>query len=494
MNHSPSSCLRITRLRAALLMALFALGLGACVTQSQSFWDTDRIVDLQEMLADGNMDQAEFLIERYDNVLSNQMALDLSIREGNVKGVRHFVASSSVNRALDPDGVTPLIRAVREAPSGSREEIIRALLKAGADPTVNDNFGRNAANYAAFGGDMALATFLESQGTSYYSSRPAERTAWLPQVDLNRVLNADAGVGKRQSNPVLSRSPLTRSRAGRPDLLFASTWIPGTNTTTDGPYAGLRFHADGTGEVLEYYPRGNRFNSGVQSHMAWDYHRDDLYFMVLTEQYASYCRSIGGGPGKFGVNCTDYSAAGGNLAAALSTRLSAATARQLLNDATARGRLQEVGKTNSLLEPAVDRVCKPRLAGKRVREGLPLKAASTRKVGDWVVFDARRFASYSAENELVCTQREARTAAFEICKASGGNCRSVGGCRDGKATVVASLQGHGWAWVGCDKNVDVAKALALAECRKKSGCDCQVVYASAKPPEGPEEICRARRG
>ena len=51
------------------------MGLAACVTQSQSFYDTDRIADLQSTLAEGNLDQAEFLIERYDSVLSSQIAL-----------------------------------------------------------------------------------------------------------------------------------------------------------------------------------------------------------------------------------------------------------------------------------------------------------------------------------------------------------------------------------------------------------------------------------
>ena len=482
------------RATRVVLAVMFTMALAACVTQSQSFYDTDRIADLQSTLAEGNLDQAEFLIERYDNVLSNQIALDLSIREGNVKAVQHFIPASRVNRALDPDGVTPLIRAVQDAPDDSREDIIRALLKAGADPTVNDNFGRNAANYAAFDGDLALATFLESQGSSFYSSRPAQRTAWLPEIDLEQALDATPSKRNRSRNPVLSRSPLKRSRAGRPDLLFASTWIPGSDAPADGPFAGLRFHADGTGEVLEFYPRDDRFSEGVQSHLAWDYHRDDLFFMVLTERYASYCKSIAGGPGKFGVDCTDYSAAGGNVSAALNARLSDATARRLLDDASAREQLEEVGKTASVLEPAVDRVCKPRVASKKLREGKPRSAASTRKPGDWVVFDAKRFATYSAENELVCSQREARTAAFELCKASGGKCRSVGGCRDGNATVVASVHGHRWAWVGCDKDVDVAKALALAECRQKAGCDCQVVYASSTTPEGPEAVCRNRRG
>ena len=62
-----------------------------------------------------------------------------------------------------------------------------------------------------------------------------------------------------------------------------------------------------------------------------------------------------------------------------------------------------------------------------------------KRLGEWVVFDAKRFATYSAETELVCNQREARKAAFNIF-------RSAGGWRKGNATVVASVQSHGGPW------------------------------------------------
>lgn len=483
-----SSLIRRITTRVAVLAC--SILVAACVTQSQSFWDTDRIAELRTLISDGNLDQADFMIDRYDGTLTNNTALDISIREGNLSAVKHFIPNSQVNEPLDADGSTPLIRAVRTAPGDSREQIIRSLLAAGADPEVNDNFGRNAASYASIEGDWSLADFLESQGSSYYSSQPARRTAWLPEIAVDQVATS-ASKKKKTRNPVLAKSPLSRSRAGRPDLLFASTWIPQLTGPQDGPYAGLRFHADGTGDVMQFFPQDQRIEPGESSHMAWDFHRDNLYFMVLTDRFASYCKSVAGAPGRFGVQCTDYAAAGGNIAAALDTDLSSASAKVLLNDASARSRLQEVGKTNSVLKPAASNVCRPDRAARKVREGKPKSAASRKAPGDWVVFDAKRFSTYSSESELVCTQREARKAAFKICKAAGGNCRSVGGCRKGQATVVASVQGHDWAWVGCDADVEFAKLQALQKCQEKAGCDCQVVYASAKAPVGPKEVCRA---
>ncbi|MGB7183710.1 MAG: ankyrin repeat domain-containing protein [Burkholderiaceae bacterium] len=481
--------------RALTCLVLIFL-VTACVTQSQSFYGTDRISELRQALTDSDLNRADILVERYNTVLSELVALDLAIQVGSVKAVRHFVTSSRVNRALDPDGVTPLIRAVQEAPANAREKIIRALLDAGADPEINDNFGRNAANYAAVAGDLTLAAFLESQGRSFYSSQPAQRTAWLPQIDIDRALDATRKrklSKSERANPVLSKSPLQRSRTGRPDLLFATAWVPQVRRGQPGPFAGLRFHADGTGEVMQYFPRNARIENGKPSYLAWDYHRDDLYFMVLTESYASYCKSIAGGPGRFGVSCTDYSAAGGNIRAALGKSVSPDSVKALLDNSTSRAKLQEVGSTSSVLEPSGNKVCKPVRASASTRRGKPLSAASTRQTGEWVVFDARRFTSYSAEKELVCTQREARTAAFNICKAAGGNCRSVGGCRKGQATVVASVQGHDWAWVGCDANIEAAKQQALQQCRDKAGCDCQVVYAAASVPQGPNAVCKSRR-
>lgn len=469
------------------------LVLSACVTQSQSFWATDRLSDLRKALANSDYDHAETLVERYSGTLSPDLALDLSIREGNVNGVKHFLLSSRINAPLDPDGVTPLIRAVQESPDDTQEKIVRLLLSAGADPSLTDNFGRSATNYANFGGNPALAAFLESGGTSYYSSQPAQQTAWLPKMNIDNVLDGASSKRskkRRSRNPLLSRSPLIMSKGGRPDLLFASAWIPTLDPNRYGPYAGLRFHADGTGEVMRFYPQDKRMEARDESHLAWDFHRDSLYFMVLTERYAAYCHSVLGAPGKFGVSCVDYAAAGGNIAAALNIDLSDASAKTLLNDASARALLEEVGKTTSVLEPADSKVCKPRIASKKARSGAPVKAAHAKKFGDWVLFDSKRFTTYSTENELACTQRGARKAAFDLCKASGGNCRSVGGCRGQDATAVASVQGHGWAWMSCNKSPELAKAQALAQCRARSGCDCQVVYTSNLPRKKPPVCSR----
>lgn len=484
----------LTRIRYGLKRFLWPIALAllvsSCVTQSQSFRTTDRIADLSELLADGNLEQAAFLVDRHRGTLSNNLALDISIREGNLAAVQHFIPLARVNKPIDLDGVTPLIRAVKDAPDGVREKIIRALLDAGADPALNDNFGRSAANYASNGGDYALADFLESEGNIFYSSQPAQRTVWLPQVDIEQGLNGKKPASK---SALYSRSPLSRSGTGRPDLLFASAWVPQTKSGDVNPYAGLRFHADGSGDVVQFTPKNKRLSNRPNSHLAWDYHRDSLYFMVLTNNYASYCQSVAGAPGRFGINCTDYAAAGGNIAAALKTEVTPDAAKQLLNDPTARARLEEVGETISVLETADQLSCKPKRASKAQRTGKSKRAANKSRAGDWVVFDAKRFKTFSAERELVCTQRESRRAAFDNCKAAGSRCRSVGGCGLGEATAVASVFGHDWAWIGCNADVEFAKRKALEQCRRQAGCDCQVVYTSLEAPQGPPEVCRPKR-
>ena len=474
-----------------ILLSLLCATLASCaLTQSQAFYASDRVAELGRALSDKDFDEADDLIDDYDDTLSDEVALDLAIRQGNLPAFNRYFFKADVNAPLDADGTTPLIRAVEDAPLAQREAIVRGLLKRGADPKKTDNFGRNAVNYASFGGYIALAQFLESGGTTYYTSNPTGSIEWLPELDWS-VVNKDAKArSRRKGSLVLRQSPLKLSRSGRPDLLFASAWIPETDgASAQGPFAGLRFYADGTGSVMRFFPDAGRIEPREPSHVAWDIYRNSLYFVALTNEYAAYCRSTDGAAGRFGVSCTNYSAGGGDMRAILDDGLSSASARSLLNEASQRARLQEVGKIESVLDAAADRLCKPTVASKRLRGGLPVSAASARSFGDWAVFDERRFAVHSSGNARVCTQRQARGAALRACRAAGGRCNSVGGCPEGQVTAVAAVEGNRWAWSACAPDPEEAKRLALAKCRQQAGCDCQILLAH-KVPEKPKSCGR----
>ncbi len=479
-----------------LCISLFCLFLASCaLTQSQSFWASDRVAELDKALSTNDFERADSLIASYDGTLSSEVALDLAIRDGNVAAVDRYAGPADVNLPLDADGVTPLIRAVRVAPGKDRELIVRRLLKAGADPRKTDNFGRNPINYAGFGGDPALARFLESGGSSYYNSQAGGQVEWLPELAW-QASGPKRPKSQQLPKTLLSGSPLKILNTGRPDLLFASAWIPAmTNDSAGadlGPFAGFRFHADGTGSLMRFFPAASKIEARDKSHVAWDFYRDHLYFTVLTNDYAAYCRSTEGAAGRFGVSCTNYSAGGGDVGEILSKGLSPASAKALLNSASERALLQRVGRTTSVLDAAAGQVCKPRLASKKLRGGLPARAAKSRTFGDWVVFDQNRFKTFSSKGASVCTQRAGRMAALRACKKAGGGCRSVGGCTGKTATAVASVAGHKWAWLSCHPDPEAAKRQALAKCREKSGCDCQIIYADAERPSAAPRSCRRR--
>lgn len=481
--------------RVVLLFLLCSVLASCALTQSQSFWARDRINDLEQALSTQDYDEADDLIDSYDGTLSNEVALDLLIRNGNAAGVERFVPLADVNKSVDTDGVTPLIRAVQSAPSGSREAIVRSLLTGGADPKQADNFGRDAINYASFGGDPALAQFLDSGGTSFYNSSSTIPDVWFPSMafaQAPKLKRARIAASRGSVAALLRRSPLKTTGTGRPEMLFASSWVPLAEPDAgNGPFAGVQFYGDGTGAVMNYEPARKRVKLREDAHLAWDHYQGRLFFVVLTRQFAHYCRSVGASNGRFGVDCVDYSGGGSDLGLTLSGGLSDDSARALLNNASERAILQPAGSTEAVLQATADNFCQPRRASKKLRGGLPANAASGKSFGDWVVFDQGRFNTYSSADSKrrSCTQRAARGAALRLCRESGSNCRSIGGCTAGNATAVASVAGHQWAWLSCSPDAEQAKQQALAKCRAESACDCSIVLVNESLLKGKPKAC-----
>jgi len=490
-----NSNLLLSLRRLVLLCTLCSVLASCALTQSQAFWARDRINALEQALIAQDYDEADDLINRYSSTLSNEVALDLLIRKGDAAGVARFVPMADVNQSVDTDGVTPLIRAVQSAPTQTREAIVRSLLAGGADPQKTDNFGRSAVSYASFGGYPALAQFLDSGGTSFYDSSATTPEVWLPTMTLEQapqVQRPQVAASRGNVATLLRSSPLTLTGSGRPEMLFASSWVPLASAEAgNGPFAGLRFYGDGTGALLNFEPAQEQLKMRDDAHVAWDHYQGRLFFVVLSRQFAHYCRSVGANNARFGVDCIDYSGGGADLGLTLSAGLSNESARALLNNASQRSILQPAGNTKAVLQATADQYCLPRRADRQLRQGLPANAASSRAFGDWVVFDQGRFNTYSSADSKrrSCTQRQARAAALRHCRESGSNCRSIGGCTDGNATAVASVAGHQWAWLSCRPDPELAKQEALEKCRAEAGCDCQIVLVNQSLLKGKPQAC-----
>ncbi|MEZ5661509.1 MAG: hypothetical protein R3E83_24295 [Burkholderiaceae bacterium] len=458
-----------------MLAGLSVAGLlTACIgIPGAPFHAAESKAELEGAMRAGDMDRAIDLIDANDDVLDDKVALDVAIRAGLVDAVRYFANRVDINEPLDPDGTTDLIRAVSSTPRAELDDVVAVLLEAGADPRRKDNFGRSAIDYAGFGGDLSLVRFLETGGSTFYRSDRPVRVAWVPNQDWR---NIEAMSRPSGSARVLRQSPLRRV-GGRPDLLLDSAWVPRTRPTDIGPYSALSFNVDGSGQVLSYYPREKRLGPSVGAALAWKYTGGRLSFAVVSLDFAAFCESASAAPGRFGVACKDYAVFGADQVGAASSE-PGELARAMLAQDERRGRLASVGTTQAVFESAAS-ICRPKQAPASERAGLPVAAASARSAGGWVVFDVRRRLAYGAAKAAVCTQREARSAAFRECAVAGGSCRSVGGCPAGQAAAVASVDGYRWAVLGCGQDLDQAKENALQVCRERAGCECQVLYGSA---------------
>ncbi|HYF59509.1 MAG TPA: ankyrin repeat domain-containing protein, partial [Burkholderiaceae bacterium] len=103
---------------------------------------------LRAMLAKGDLAGADALLASNPGAIDARRALDLAIRSGRVDATKHFLPRAGVDTPLDPDGTTPLIRAVLDAPPTERGRLVALLLEAGAQPDLVDRYGRSAREYA----------------------------------------------------------------------------------------------------------------------------------------------------------------------------------------------------------------------------------------------------------------------------------------------------------------------------------------------------------
>jgi hypothetical protein len=532
-------------LRTAFVAIALAV-LAACATTP----GPSAVEQLRALIAAGDLAGADALIARRPDGIDARRALDLAIRGGHVEATRHYVARVGPDVELDPDATTPLIRAVVDAPSAQRQALVAALREAGADPTRRDRYGRDARAYAMARGATDLQALLAD--TPVATPRPAAApafAAWLGVAGTATLLAGEAGASggqaavpvapaaaparssarsSRTAKPATSAKPSKSSVAGaskRPapanpapaslaatsgssaapgpitpgTLLRRSPWRPAAAAATSTePQAALRFHADGTADVLQLVPGLPRADLLPGTYAAWRIDAGRLRLAMVGDAFAAGC--IGGAqagsgdePDRLSLSCEPLPPPAPVVGAGWSQDLAramldeidvprgpsivaVATGRTALDDAEHGGhRVLPV----SLQGGGPGATCRPARARPRAA------VASPRVIGDWIAMDVRRFEAVAPLSGSLCPQTQARDAAMKACRQGAGRdaaaaCRSVGGCPVGQASALAGLPGVEAGWVACDTDPGAARRKALDACRADLGCDCQLAALSGR--------------
>lgn len=490
-----------------LLLVLLASLLAACSGPSP-YWIADRREELRRAIVEGRVDDAERLADQHSGVLGPALGLDLSVRYGEIPAIRRFLRSHGVNEPIDDGGATALMRAATDTPAERGPAVIALLLEAGADAEQKDLSGHNAIDYVRDRRDDRMTSALRrgSPAAAAALVEPVTPVRWLPLLEATPAELPAAGKrpvprAERARRDAWRARIAAAGRTGAPHWLFGGTWlplgeempVPDGVERADGSHdpwiwAGLRFNADHTGELLRYDIRDGSLSPLPDSHVAWDAWRDAVSILVLTPRFASYCRTIDRATGRFVVRCEEFGIRGPAWQAPPAGRLSQRGAWELLTNAGERSRLPSTGQTRAVLrleDQAGGCAARDSRPADRKRGGRVVRGA-----GSWNVLDSRRGIVYSPGLPQVCSQARARSTARRDCSRGGGRCVDLGGCPAGQASAVAGRNDHDWAWLACGETEEAARARALADCRAKAGCDCQLLAAT--PRIDPLD-CRRRR-
>jgi hypothetical protein len=541
--HRIDSPLRVLRTAfAAIALAVLA----ACATTP----GPSAVEQLRALIAAGNLAGADALIAGRPDGIDARRALDLALRGGHVEATRHYVARVGPDVELDPDATTPLIRAVVDAPSAQRPALVAALREAGADPTRRDRYGRDARAYAAARGATDLQALLAD--TPVATPRPAAPpafAAWLGAAGTATLLGGEAGASGGQAvvpgvpaaaparssarssqtaKPATSAKPSKSSDAGASKRLASANPAPASLATTSGssatpgpitpgtllrrspwrpaagaatstePQAALRFHADGTADVLQLVPGIPRADLLPGTYAAWRIDAGRLRLAMVGDAFAAGC--IGGAqagsgdePDRLSLSCEPLPppapvvGAGWSqdLARAMLDEIDVPRGPSIVAVATGRSALEDVEHGGHRVLPVSLQGGTPGATCRPARARPRAAVASPRVIGDWIAMDVRRFDAVAPLSGSLCPQTQARDAAMKACRQGAGRdaaaaCRSVGGCPVGQASALAGLPGVEAGWVACDPDPGAARRKALDACRADLGCDCQLAALSGR--------------
>lgn len=123
----------------------------------------------------GQLELARFLVERKAEVnRTGWTALHFAAANGHADVVRFLLEKHAYIDAESPNGTTPLMMAARQA----HPTTVRLLVDEGADPTLRNQAGLDAAAYARAAGDAPQAEWLAGQAEAFrrrYGREPARR-------------------------------------------------------------------------------------------------------------------------------------------------------------------------------------------------------------------------------------------------------------------------------------------------------------------------------
>jgi uncharacterized protein len=127
---------------------------------------TDRLESTALMYAalHGELPAVQFLVSRGAEVnRPGWTALHYAAANGHVDVVRYLLERHAYLDAESPNRTTPLMMAARQG----KPTMVELLLEEGADPTIRNQSGLTAADYARGAGDEGLASQLAERATSF---------------------------------------------------------------------------------------------------------------------------------------------------------------------------------------------------------------------------------------------------------------------------------------------------------------------------------------
>ena len=459
-------------LRLVCLLILTTLIFAGCAV-APPLTSSEQVSRLAYLIRAHEFDDAVKLMQEYPENLDDKRALSVAVRIGDPEGVRYFAKRIGVDAHLDLDNTTALIDSITRTPPASRAKVARTLLEMGADPDVEDKFGRSAGALAERRNETELLAMMHRYATSPALAGHSRMLSWF-SANRKVALVAQATTGRAD---VSSRRAPRRAAPAvaplRPAFLMQRIWLQPAEPGRTLPLAGFRFHADGTGELLRFDARTRRADPVPDASLAWDYTARQLRFLVVGVEFSAQCEARQPAETRMEIVCTDLSrAVGQNVGADDETRTE--NARNLLTRQASR---RAVAKTTATVTAEVGAElplgCRasPRSS---VIQGGSLK--STDIAGDWYGFNPSNMQIFSPLSGMACRPADAERRAMDQCNRSAGKgCRSVAGCPAGQVSAVAALPGQSGAWVGCATTSREARRKALAVCKQNAGCDCTLL-------------------